>query len=376
MSPVASPQGVLEPETPVVFRAFKRRKIYRQRATSEETSDPTTATSPANPPVDQSLDELIRSTAQDVEKDREGGNVSMAEILRMRKQRRGKGGVEFRADTGGASDGREVGVKEQSDEEKAEVALGSNSGCIRKFAPQTGTVGDVDRHMMAYVDSEIAKCRMEGLQLVNPSSESSNPESQTMRPSSKSSSSLPSTNNTEVQRQPAAMGKLHEIDLGDEAREKNARRTDVATRRLNGEEILEESERNKKPEAVRLRPNGRPYRQQKRRGSDDIARDKLVEDVLRENRLEIYDEPPPPEINSDGDQAADDRIAEAFRREFMDSVAARQRKKVAPPGPTKFTTAVAKKEEEALKGPKLGGSRSARAAMREQMLKEGKNVKR
>lgn len=87
--------------------------------------------------------------------------------------------------------------------------------------------------------------------------------------------------------------------------------------------------------------------------------------------MEIYDEPPveSPVINDD--QAADDLIAEAFRKEFMDAVSARQRKKAAPTQPPSRTTG-GKKEEEVMKGPKLGGSRSARAAMRETMLKSGK----
>lgn len=71
-----------------------------------------------------------------------------------------------------------------------------------------------------------------------------------------------------------------------------------------------------------------------------------------------------PESGNDGD--ADERLAEQFRKEFMDSISAKQRVKqvAAPParGPN------GKKEEE-IKGPKLGGSRSARAAMREMQLK-------
>jgi hypothetical protein len=66
------------------------------------------------------------------------------------------------------------------------------------------------------------------------------------------------------------------------------------------------------------------------------------------------------------DGAADDRIAEEFRREFMDAMAQRNRRRrtaqPAKPG--------AKKQEEILKGPKLGGSRNARAAMRDLLLKE------
>ncbi len=68
----------------------------------------------------------------------------------------------------------------------------------------------------------------------------------------------------------------------------------------------------------------------------------------------------PPGENED----ADEQIAEAFRREFMDAVSARQRKK-----PAASNTTAKKGDEEVLKGPKLGGSRSARAAMRDLMLK-------
>lgn len=86
--------------------------------------------------------------------------------------------------------------------------------------------------------------------------------------------------------------------------------------------------------------------------------------------VDIYEEPTntaASEALGDDDQAADDRIAAEFRREFMDAVSARHRKKPAPPsGPAGRQ---AKKEEELLKGPKLGGSRSARAAMREKQLK-------
>jgi len=87
----------------------------------------------------------------------------------------------------------------------------------------------------------------------------------------------------EVQRQPAALGKLLEIDLGDEARSKNVMRTEQARRRLDGEEI-EDEDKPGKPGKVRLGRDGKPWRGRKRRGSDDVKRDKLVEEVLRENR--------------------------------------------------------------------------------------------
>lgn len=76
--------------------------------------------------------------------------------------------------------------------------------------------------------------------------------------------------------------------------------------------------------------------------------------------MEIYDEPEA-SGDADGDQAADDIIAEQFRREFMDAITSRNIRRTAPalPGAVKSV-----KGEDRPKGPKLGGSRSARAAMR------------
>jgi hypothetical protein len=96
-----------------------------------------------------------------------------------------------------------------------------------------------------------------------------------------------------------------------------------------------------------------------------------VDDANVGTAVEIYDEPVVEEQSMGDDQAADDRIAEAFRKEFMDAVSARQRKKTVPAAPPSRTIG-GKKEEEVMKGPKLGGSRSARAAMRETMLKGAK----
>jgi len=66
------------------------------------------------------------------------------------------------------------------------------------------------------------------------------------------------------------------------------------------------------PHAGRSGPD-KPWRNRKRRTSADIERDRLVDEVMRESRLDIYDEPEE-EVLPD-DQAADDRIAEKFRQE-------------------------------------------------------------
>lgn len=67
----------------------------------------------------------------------------------MRKiQRRGKGGVEFRAGNANASstkETQELVIREEHVEGGLEEPGGS--GVVRKFAAQTGTVGDVNKHM-------------------------------------------------------------------------------------------------------------------------------------------------------------------------------------------------------------------------------------
>lgn len=173
-------------------------------------------------------------------------------------------------------------------------------------------------------------------------------------------------------RQPASLGKIHEIDLGTSSHHLNAMRTEAALRRANGEAVsAEDSARPIRPRRPRLDRFGRPMKPRparKRRNSEDLKRDQLVEEVLRETRLDIYDEPPTPGEKTDSNHAegsgdADERMAEQFRQEFLDAMQSRQQqKRVTQP---KMPGDVGQK------GPKLGGSRSARAAMRERELKEG-----
>lgn len=94
--------------------------------------------------------------------------------------------------------------------------------------------------------------------------------------------------------------------------------------------------------------------------------------------VDVYEAPVPTAVDApeeDGDGAADDRIAEEFRKEFMDAMAQRRkRRRKAPAQPPRPG---AKKDDDVLKGPKLGGSRNVRAAMRDKLLakekeKEGK----
>lgn len=77
-------------------------------------------------------------------------------------------------------------------------------------------------------------------------------------------------------------GKLQEVDLGEEVRARNENMTEQARRRLAGEAIEADDEGSRK--RVRIGKDGKPWRGRKRRGSDDVKRDQLVEELMRENR--------------------------------------------------------------------------------------------
>lgn len=89
-----------------------------------------------------------------------------------------------------------------------------------------------------------------------------------------------------ARRAPATIGKLHEIDLGQETKLRNIARTEAATKRLVGDDAeapVEEST-TEKPAAEK---DGKAWRNRKRRNSKDVERDRLVEEVLRESKCEL-----------------------------------------------------------------------------------------
>ncbi|CAJ2501451.1 Uu.00g043040.m01.CDS01 [Anthostomella pinea] len=374
------------PETtavpPIVFRG-KKRKFYRQRAEAEdnrlqavapseqETATPQTQGSPTPDTVPASGDGAAEE------------GLSVAEALRLRNARKSKlRGVKFSADNargdvsgGGFDDDDEL--SRMIREEQSRALELSSSGVNKRFAAQTGMVGElVNKHMEEYIEAELAKRHS-----------SATASSSQAAVGSSSSSNSQANNTTRTTTEPtgvkkpdrhiALQGKLMEIDLGDEARSRNEAMTERARRKLQGEAIEDEEQQVARPKKVRLGRDGKPWRSRNRRNSDAIKRDQLVEEILRENRLDVYEIPTPPCAVTAGpdeeDGAADDRIAEEFRREFMDAMAQRQQKKKAPAPPAKPG---AKKDEEVLKGPKLGGSRNMRAAMRDLLLKKERESKK
>ncbi|KAF5628239.1 hypothetical protein F25303_10485 [Fusarium sp. NRRL 25303] len=150
-------------------------------------------------------------------------------------------------------------------------------------------------------------------------------------------------------------GQLVEINLEDHStRSENPVQADSAT---------DGGPRAKKP---RLRKDGTPWRPRNRRDSDALKRDQIVDEILHETRRQDSHT-----AVADQDGAADARLAEEFRQQFLEDVAERQlRKKKATTQTTRPGT------EEVLKGPKLGGSRNARAQMRDLLLKKEKEGKK
>ncbi|KAF2027225.1 hypothetical protein EK21DRAFT_102661 [Setomelanomma holmii] len=143
-------------------------------------------------------------------------------------------------------------------------------------------------------------------------------------------------------------GRIEEVDIGP-----IQKRTDEKWRRLeNGE--FEQIATGK----LRLGRDGKPRRPPKRRNSDDIRRDQMVDAVLSEAKLDFFDAQAPTNPRF-GNANNDEAILAQFEAEYYESVEeARQQQRK----PT--ATSGVKGAPEAPKGPKLGGSKSVRAKMR------------
>lgn len=117
------------------------------------------------------------------------------------------------------------------------------------------------------------------------------------------------------------------------------------------------------PHGSRTR-NKKPRRQRYVRDADDIARDAMVDEIMKESQVPLYDQADQkagPVI--DNDEAAE----EAFKAQFLIDLEQRKRRK--PPAPP---ANAGKAGQQVPTGPKLGGSRSQREKMR--ALEEAKNA--
>ncbi|KAF5000390.1 hypothetical protein FDECE_11225 [Fusarium decemcellulare] len=349
-----TPAGEAAPG-PIRFRAGKKRKAYRQRADDEEAAETT-----RSPPTASGSGGIPALTATngpgsngDDNDDGDDGEASVAAALRLRNARRARlGGVAFRNTNRPDDDvnGERALVLHDPDGKEAVV-----SNVADRFTHQTGMLADLnDKHIGngSQDTSSVPTLRQ-------PAATASTSAATAAAPSKQESGHA------------VMQGHLMEIDLGDAVRDRNVARTERVAQGGSGAEDAGQERRAKKP---RLGRDGKPWRPRNRRGSDAIKRDQLVEQVLRETRLDVYELPPDRNSNASGadeDGAADERLAEEFRQQFLEDVAQRKLRK------KKLTNQPARPgNEEVLKGPKLGGSRNSRAQMRDLLLKKEKEGKK
>ncbi|KAK0836074.1 hypothetical protein LTR73_000575 [Friedmanniomyces endolithicus] len=106
-------------------------------------------------------------------------------------------------------------------------------------------------------------------------------------------------------------------------------------------------------------------RQPRPRNPDDVARESLVESIMRESgtaAAPLYDRPDTTTTTRDTADT-DDAAAEAFKTQFLQDMAAQNRRR--PPNPVPFSkVALAKGADRTAHGPKLGGSRMQRERMK------------
>lgn len=270
-------QITMDPQEDVVpteslFRPAKKRKFMRRRPDHE---------TPDTEEADNQNDNHGASQAP-------GSN----NIRRPRAVR--KGGIGFStASRLGDDQGQQLALVPAAGEIEDEKIRAMNE----RFTGYTGQTVDVDKHMyesfasadrpiclmwaneirMAFIDSEMAKRYQP---------ESKVDHSVSNQPTQEEVAGGPSLSGHQT-REPASLGKLHEIDLGHEATLRNIARTEAATRQMeNGQ--LPTSVDHATSETGRPGSDGKSWRNRKQRTEADIARDRLVEEVLRESKCVWY----------------------------------------------------------------------------------------
>lgn len=115
----------------------------------------------------------------------------------------------------------------------------------------------------------------------------------------------------------------------------------------------------------RGRPQPRPKRPPFARDASDVARDSLIEDIMKESAVPLYDR----SISGTSFFAAggradnEDAAAEAFKQQFLIDMEEQNRR--SRPNPAPFSkVAAAKGTDRTSHGPKLGGSRSQRERLK------------
>lgn len=130
-------------------RPAKRRKFYRRRFEDDKPEDGATAASETPPSIPLTLDELViaRGILPDRELQEHNSASSIADIIRQRKAaQRKRAGIECTNITAGSKSSPATTSLSQALIGKDEIAADLEV-VVNRFAPQTGQVADVDKHM-------------------------------------------------------------------------------------------------------------------------------------------------------------------------------------------------------------------------------------
>ncbi|TIA31976.1 hypothetical protein D6C78_08559 [Aureobasidium pullulans] len=304
-----------------VFRVSKRRKVFRKRRDDDEASDGEVAIPTGSTVV------ATNNQDQEVETETREGSVALRHV---RPGGARKGGVAF-SSTRTANDS---GTSSVFDTNAPPTPLNPVEHAQARFVAPTGHIASADdKHMMAYVDSKLAR--------LTPSHEAStSTTNQSSTPADLSSVSTTAAHQVAAHPASVARGHLDEVDIN--------QTTQVNTT------------------TTTTRPPKRPRKTwHNRRNSASLARDAMVDQILRESQLNIYESPSTsatpqgPTSTAADTEDADERMAAEFQRNFYAQAEERAVRRVAAPPPPTFGA----NKLESLKGPKLGGSRSQRAAM-------------
>jgi len=136
------------------FRPAKRRKFYRKRVDTDDDGDYSSLAPNETPPSVEllTIEELIAQTgdspAAEDQTQEEEGRLSVAEILRQCKtaQRRRGRGIDF-SNTNNATIPSATALLISDALVVQEDPIEQLKTVVDRFAPQTGQVADVDKHM-------------------------------------------------------------------------------------------------------------------------------------------------------------------------------------------------------------------------------------
>ncbi|EME42080.1 hypothetical protein DOTSEDRAFT_89573 [Dothistroma septosporum NZE10] len=296
-----------------LFRSAKRRKVFRKRTTDEDApEDPLDAT--ANEPRSHILQNESSAEHQPV----------------VRRPAAKKHGIGF---SSGSTTGQ---MTDQTDMQMALVPVVKQDEAevipIDRFMKPTGKVVVEDKHLTAYVDSKLAELRS------STSTPTSNDEATLVDGSQRSNFSSSSSD-------PRTTTGMTET-------------TDVAT--LHGTSNAQRR--------AQARADRTPQKQRRRQPQIDpsaTARNAMVDRIMQESQVPMYDQPSAASTGIDSDEAA----AEAFKAEFLAGLEEQNRRK--PPGPPPAGRGAQNAAPPT--GPKLGGSRSQREKMK--AIEEAKGKK-